>query len=80
MNWNEIVTRRTPVKTKDRAGYGYVVGEYKDNLLVIEGKVVSHEYMIPKGKVDNYDGIELSLKISSDQISPDFRLKLPQNL
>ncbi len=74
MNWHEIVTKRTPVKTKDRAGYGYVVGEYKDNLLVIEGKLVSHEYMIPKGKVDNYDGRELCLNIRSDQINPDFRL------
>ncbi len=74
MNWHEIVTKRTPIKTKDRAGYGYVVGEYKDNLLVIEGKLVSHEYMIPKGKVDNYDGRELCLNIRSDQINPDFRL------
>ncbi len=74
MNWNEIVTKRTPVKTKDRAGHGYVVGEYKANLLVIEGKLVSHEYMIPKGKVDNYDGRELCLNIRSDQINPDFRL------
>jgi hypothetical protein len=74
INWNEIVKRRTPVKTKDNAGCGYVVGEYQDNLLVIAGKLVSNEYIIPKNKVDNYDGKELSLNIRYDQISPDFKL------
>ena len=68
MNWHEIISRRTPVKTKDNTGYGYVVGEYKDNLLIITGKLVSQEYLIPKKNVDNYDGKELSLNIRSDQI------------
>jgi hypothetical protein len=74
VNWNEIVTKRTPVKTKDRAGCGYVAAEYKDNLVVISGKLVSHEYIIPKNKVENYDGKELSLNIRHDQITPDFTL------
>lgn len=74
MNWNEITSNRTPVRTKDRTRFGYVAGEYKDNLLVIEGKLVSHEYIIPKDKVEKYDGRELSLNIKCDEINSDYDL------
>ena len=62
------------MRTKDNTSFGYVAGEYKDNLLVIEGRLVSHEYVIPKDKVDKYDGRELSLKIRYDEISSDYDL------
>ena len=74
MNWNEIITKRTPVKTKDCASCGYVAGEYKDSLLVIEGSLISKEYLIPKDRVGDYDGRELSLTIRHDEISPDFQI------
>ena len=74
MNWNEITSNRTPVRTKDCTSFGYVAGQYKDNLLVIEGRLVSHEYVIPKDKVDDYNGRELSLKIRHDEISLDYQL------
>ena len=74
MNWNDIISHRTPVRTKDSISFGYVADQYKDNLLVIEGRVVSHEYAIPKDKVDSYDGRELSLKIRHDEIGSDYQL------
>ncbi|MGA9745483.1 MAG: hypothetical protein WBQ16_12785 [Nitrososphaeraceae archaeon] len=52
MNWNAIISNRTPVRTKDSTRFGYVAGEYKDSFVVIEGRTVSHEYVIPKDKVD----------------------------
>jgi hypothetical protein len=72
MNWHEIISNRTPVRTKDSAGFGYVAGEYKNSLVVIEGKLVSHEYVIPKDKVENYNGRELSLKMRHDEICSDY--------
>lgn len=72
VNWDEIVTKRTRVKTKDKAGCGYVAAEFEDNLVVIAGKLVSHEYIIPKNRVENYDGKELFLNLRNDQISSDF--------
>jgi hypothetical protein len=72
MNWDQIISKRTPLKTKDSENFGYVAGQY--NLLVIEGRIVSHEYMIPKNEVEDYDGRELSLRIRHDQIHPDFNL------
>lgn len=74
MNWNDVISHRTPVRTKDSISFGYVADEYKDNLLIIEGRLVSHEYVIPKDKVDSYDGRELSLKIRHDEISSDYQL------
>jgi hypothetical protein len=74
MNWNEITSNRTPVRTKDSAKFGYVAYEYNDTFVVIEGKLVSHGYAIPKDKVDGYDGRELSLKMRRDEISSDYEL------
>jgi hypothetical protein len=61
------------VRTKDSARLGYVAGQYGDSLVVIEGKIVSHEYVIPKDKVEKYDGRELSLKIRHDEINSDYQ-------
>jgi hypothetical protein len=56
MNWDQIISKRTSVKTKDNENFGYVAGQYEDNLLVIKGRVISHEYMIPKNDVEDvYD-------------------------
>jgi hypothetical protein len=47
---------------------------YKDNLLIIEGRLVSNEYMIPKDKVEDYDGRELSLRMGYNEIGQDYKL------
>ena len=70
----KIITKKTLVKTKDRANCGYVVGEYRDNLLVTDCRLVSSEYMIPKHKVRNYDGRELSLTMRHNGVTEDFKL------
>ena len=74
MNWKEIISNRTPVQTKDLTRFGYVAGEYKDSLVVIEGKLMSHGYVIPKAKVDHYNGRELSSKMRYDEIGRDYEL------
>ena len=35
---------------------------------------MSHGYVIPKAKVDHYDGRELSLKMRYDEIGTDYEL------
>ena len=74
MNWNEIIFNRTPVRTRDSTKFGYVADEYKDTFVVIQGKLVSHGYIIPKDKADHYDGRELSLKMRQDEIGSDYEL------
>jgi len=74
LDWNKITSRRTPVRTKDDVKFGYVAGQWKDGLVVVMGKRISHEYMIPKNKFEKYNGIELFMNIRIDQISPDFQI------
>ncbi len=69
MNWDEIISNRTPVKAKDGRSCGYVVAEYDNSFLIIDGKTISHEYMVPKDEVERYDGRELHVKIQYEMIS-----------
>jgi hypothetical protein len=69
VDWNIIISNRTPVKANDGRSCGYVIGEYKDNLLILDGRVISHEYMLQKDKVERYDGSELYMRIPYDMIS-----------
>lgn len=73
MDWKEIISKRTPVRYKDQITSGFVTGQYKDNFLVIDGKIISSEYIIPKSQVEDYNGKELSLKIGHDEIGRDSR-------
>jgi hypothetical protein len=45
------------------------MAEYKDNIIIIEGSIKSHEYMIPKSKVADYNGNEIYLDIPYDMLS-----------
>jgi hypothetical protein len=48
---------------------GRVFAEYKDKLVVIDGEnMKEHEYLIPKTKVDRYDGKHVYFKISEDSL------------
>jgi hypothetical protein len=38
-------------------------------LLILDGKLISREYMVPKDEVDRYDGRELFVKIQYEMIS-----------
>lgn len=46
------------------------MAQYDDSLIILEGATIkSHEYIVPKPKVDHYDGNDLYLNISrSDMI------------
>ena len=63
-----------PFELRTVRGSVMLQGEYKDSFVVIEGRTVSHEYVIPKDKVDHYDGRELSLKMRHDEIGRDYEL------
>jgi hypothetical protein len=45
------------------------MAEYKENIIIIEGSIKSHDYMIPKSKVVEYNGNEIYLDILYDMLS-----------
>lgn len=51
------------------------MAEYKDKIIIIEWDTIkSHEYMIPKSKVDHYDENDLYLNISRHDMILNFEL------
>ena len=63
VDWNELLWSRKEVKSSDQYICGNVMAEYKDKIIIIEGDIIkSHEYIIPKSKVDYYDENDLYLK------------------
>lgn len=62
VNWNEIAQAKKMAKTSDQTFCGNVIAEYRDNIIVIDfGKL--HGYMIPKTRVEYYDGTDVYLNI-----------------
>jgi len=70
IDWNELIQSKKEVMACDKHSCGNVMAEYNDNILVIEGTTIkSHEYIVPKSKVDHYDGDDFYLNITRDLIS-----------
>ena len=69
IDWDDLTKSQKVVKTKDERSCGNLMAEYKDNIIIIEGVIKSHEYMVPKSKVNHYDGNEIYLDIPYDMLS-----------
>ena len=69
IDWDDLAKSQKIVKTKDERTCGNLMTEYKDNIIIIEGIMKSHEYMIPKSKVVEYNGNEIYLDIPYDMLS-----------
>src|SRR5829696_3737727 len=61
--WDEIVKAKKGVRTSDQQACGNIISEDGDNIVISEGAVKTHRYVVPKNKVDNYNGTEIQLKI-----------------
>jgi len=50
-----------------------LMAEYKDKIIIIEGDTIkSHEYIIPKSKVDYYDENDVYLNVSRHDMILNF--------
>ena len=56
IDWDDLAKSQKLVKTKDERLCGNLMAEYKDNIIIIEGVIKSHEYMVPKSNVIHYNG------------------------
>ena len=70
LEWPKIIQAKRIVKTSDQTVCGNVVAEYRDNIIIIEFEGTKlNEYMIPKSRVDHYDGRNVRLSISGSLLS-----------
>src|SRR5215212_147533 len=67
--WDEIVKAKKGVRTSDQQACGNIISEDDDSIVISEGAVKTHRYVVPKNKVDNYNGTEIQLKIPYNILS-----------
>lgn len=73
IDWKELIRSKKEVRTCDKHSCGNVMAEYDDKLIIIEGATIkSHEFIVPKSKVGYYDGNDLYLTITHDDIVLNF--------
>src|ERR687891_27648 len=73
IDWNDLIKSKKSVMAVDKHFCGNVIAQYHDNIIIIEGATIkSHEYMVPKSKVDHYDGDDLYLNITRDDMILNF--------
>ena len=68
-DWNEIAQAKKMAKTSDNSLCGNVIAEYRDNIIVVEFGAKLHGYMIPKSRVESYDGRDIYLNIPRSLLS-----------
>jgi hypothetical protein len=73
IDWNELIKLKKSVIACDKNFCGNVIAQYHDNIIIIEGTTIkSYQYMVPKSKVDHYDGNDLHLNITRDDMILNF--------
>ena len=62
LEWHKLAESRKAVKSSDDKDCGSLVATYGDKIVIIEGYIVkSHEFIIPKSKVDRFDETDVYL-------------------
>jgi hypothetical protein len=68
IDWPELIKDRKGVMTKDNQACGNIIGEDEENIIIEEGAVRQHFYRVPKSAAGTYNGAELTLNLSFDEL------------
>ena len=69
INWDAIIKSHKEVISSDRKRTGTVIAQTEDDIVISDGVVTNHQFIMPKSKVDYYDGSDVYLKIPSQLLS-----------
>ncbi len=62
LEWDKLVESRKAVTSSDDQNCGNQVAAIDDKIVIIEGYLVkTHEFIIPKSKVDHFDENDLNI-------------------
>jgi hypothetical protein len=68
-DWGLIIDSRREAATSDHTLCGLVVAEFKDAIVVLNfGRYQINKFLVPKSKVDGFDGSLVHLKISQTNL------------
>jgi len=68
INWTELVKDRKGIRTKDNKSCGNIIGDDEENIIIEDGAVRQHFYRVPKSAAGAYNGAELTLNITYDDL------------
>ena len=71
INWAELVKDRKGIRTKDNKSCGNIIGNDEKNIIIEDGAMRQRIYRIPKSTIQNYNGAELRLNISYEELETD---------
>ncbi|HEY5736818.1 MAG TPA: hypothetical protein VIS28_00960 [Nitrososphaeraceae archaeon] len=71
INWTELVRDRKGVRTNDNKPCGNIIGNDEKNIIIEDGAMRQHIYKVPKSSIESYNGAELRLNISYDELETD---------
>jgi hypothetical protein len=75
IDWKEITKSNKGVRTNDHQTCGNLIAEDEDSIIISEGLINKHKFIVPKSKVDYYDGSEIHLNVPYDILSAIFEMK-----
>jgi hypothetical protein len=65
INWDAIIKSHKGVIASDRKRTGTVIAQTEDDIVISDEVVMRHQFIMPKSKVDYYNGSNIYLKIPS---------------
>ena len=68
IDYTEPIKSKKGVITSERLDCGNIIGERGDFIIVEREGLREHVYVIPKSKVDAYDGAQIILKVSEPEL------------
>jgi hypothetical protein len=69
VNWHEVITGKKIVRASDSSLCGNAIAEFRDNIVILEHGANFRKYIIPKSKVERYDGSDIYLSIPRSMLS-----------
>ncbi len=68
IDFSELIKSHKGVSTSDRLDCGNIIGERDDSVIVERDVMNEHIYVIPKSKIQGYDGSRLILNLSESEL------------
>mgnify|MGYP000554204207 CR=1 FL=1 len=68
IDFSELIVSKKGVLLSDRQVVGNIIGEKDDSIIVEKDQVSENVYIIPKSKIEGYDGTQLTLKSTESEL------------
>ena len=68
IDFSELIISKKGVISSERQTIGNIIGEKDDSIIVEKDGMSEHIYLVPKSKIEAYDGAQIILKVSESEL------------